>query len=87
MVANPAQLGIGVALIATVLYYRKASAAASVVGGVVGKLVFAAAVVGVLLLSGVITGIDVAQASEYTRTMVSFAWEAVETFLSEYRGG
>lgn len=80
IVANTGQLGLAVALLASVLYYRKVTGAVSAVGGIMGKLVFSAAIIGVLLLAGVITGIDVAQTIEYGRVMLDWGWSLIQRF-------
>lgn len=64
-VRNPGQLGLAIALIASVLYYRKMIGAASLLSTLMGKLVFSGAVVGLLLLSGIIPTVRVSVAMDY----------------------
>lgn len=68
--SNAGQIGLAVALIAIVLYWRKVTKAGSAAESVGARIAFAAAAVGVLLLLGVVTGIDVARAS----SLASEAW-------------
>jgi hypothetical protein len=78
-VNNPGQLGLGIALVASVLYYRKMMSAASLLSTLAGKLVFSAAVVGLLLLSGIIPTLNVDVAMGYAMAVV----EMVLQFLRD----
>lgn len=73
--SSAGQLGIAIGLIAVVLYWRKATKAGSIVGSIGGRVAFAAATVGVLLLLGVITGLDVELATRLATQTYSWLVE------------
>lgn len=64
------QVGLAVGLLAVGLYWRKLVGAGSAAQSWGSRVVFSAVAVGALLLLGVITGVDVARATE----IATMAW-------------
>lgn len=62
------QVGLAVGLLAVGLYWRKLIGAGSLMQSWGSRVVFSAVAVGALLLLGVITGVDVARATELGTT-------------------
>jgi len=70
------QVGLAIGLIAVALYWRKLVGAGSTAQSWGGRVAFSAVAVGVLLLLGVITGVDVSRASDVASTGVEWLLEA-----------
>jgi hypothetical protein len=56
------QVGLAIGLVAVALYWRKLVLAGSAAEAWGGRVAFAAAALGVLLIAGVVTGIDLSRA-------------------------
>lgn len=77
VVANTAQIGLAIACIAVALYWRKATSAASIVTSAGSTIVIAIALIGLLMLSGIVPRLNVDLAVQYATD----AWEMLADLL------
>ncbi|WP_254841128.1 hypothetical protein [Natronomonas marina] len=79
------QIGIAVGLIAVALYWRKLTMAGSTMQSWGGRVAFSAVAVGVLLLLGVISGVDVERATGIAATAGEWLLEAATEIWEVFR--
>lgn len=73
-----AQTTVVLTLLILIVYFRKAIGLGSVLADWTGRITFALGVLVVLLVSGIISGIDVGAALEVARTILEVGLEIVD---------